>query len=92
MADSKENMSGTWSVAGDFEKHTSLLNGMKEVAGSSAKIIDMDCARCVVICPFAHGTSMEEGELQWAFNFGHCIWCSHVDHGNCSIASCHSNR
>ena len=39
MADSKENMSGTWSVAGDFEKHTSLLNGMKEVAGSSAKII-----------------------------------------------------
>lgn len=39
LADSKENMPGTWSVAADFSKATSVLTGLKEVAGSNAKIL-----------------------------------------------------
>lgn len=39
LADSKENMPGTWSVAADFSKPVSLLAGLKEVAGSNAKIL-----------------------------------------------------
>jgi beta-glucosidase len=32
-------MPGTWSVAANFSKATSLLNGLKEVAGSNTKIL-----------------------------------------------------
>ncbi len=39
LADNKENMPGTWSVAADFSKATSLLTGLKEVAGSNVKIL-----------------------------------------------------
>ena len=39
LADNKENMPGTWSVAADFSKATSLLTGLKEVIGDKAKII-----------------------------------------------------
>ncbi|MDP4262754.1 MAG: beta-glucosidase BglX [Bacteroidota bacterium] len=39
LADNKENMPGTWSVAANFSKATSLLTGLKEVAGDKAKII-----------------------------------------------------
>ena len=39
LADSKENMPGTWSVAANFSKATSLLEGMKVVAGTNAKIL-----------------------------------------------------
>lgn len=39
LADNKENMPGTWSVAADFSKATSLLTGMKEVLGSNVKIL-----------------------------------------------------
>ena len=39
LADSKENMPGTWSVAANFSKATSVLTGIKEVAGGQAKII-----------------------------------------------------
>ena len=39
LADSKENMPGTWSVAANFSKATSLLTGLKEVIGDKAKII-----------------------------------------------------
>lgn len=39
LADNKENMPGTWSVAADFSKATSLLTGLNEVAGNNAKII-----------------------------------------------------
>lgn len=38
LADAKENMPGTWSVAADFSKATSLLTGLKAVAGTNAKI------------------------------------------------------
>jgi len=39
LADSKENMPGTWSVAANFSKATSVLTGLKEVAGGQVKII-----------------------------------------------------
>ena len=39
LADNKENMPGTWSVAADFSKATSLLAGLKEVVGSQVKIL-----------------------------------------------------
>ena len=39
LADAKENMPGTWSVAADFSKAISLLQGMTETAGSSVKIL-----------------------------------------------------
>lgn len=39
LADNKENMPGTWSVAADFSKATSLLAGLKEVAGPTVKIL-----------------------------------------------------
>lgn len=38
LANNRENMPGTWSVAADFSKSISLLEGMKSVAGN-AKII-----------------------------------------------------
>jgi beta-glucosidase len=39
LADNKENMPGTWSVAADFSKATSLLTGLKQVAGNNVKIL-----------------------------------------------------
>ena len=33
LADNKENMTGTWSVAADFSKSVSLLQGLKDAAG-----------------------------------------------------------
>ena len=39
LADNKENMPGTWSVAADFSKAVSVYQGLKDVAGNDAKII-----------------------------------------------------
>ncbi len=39
LADAKENMPGTWSVAADFSKAVSLLQGLKNVAGSDVNIL-----------------------------------------------------
>lgn len=39
LADNKENMAGTWSVAGDFEKAISLREGIESVVGDKAKVI-----------------------------------------------------
>lgn len=39
LADNKENMPGTWSVAANFSKATSLLTGLKEVVGDKVKIV-----------------------------------------------------
>ncbi len=39
LADNKENMPGTWSVAANFQKATSVLAGLKEVVGDKAKIL-----------------------------------------------------
>lgn len=38
LANTKENMPGTWSVAANFSKAISLLEGLKEVAGNSVNI------------------------------------------------------
>lgn len=39
LADAKENMPGTWSVATKMENAVSLLAGIKEVAGASTKVL-----------------------------------------------------
>lgn len=39
LADNKENMPGTWSVAADFTKSVSLLTGMKAAIGNDATIL-----------------------------------------------------
>lgn len=39
LADNRENMPGTWSVAADFSKPVSVLEGLKKAAGSNAEII-----------------------------------------------------
>ena len=39
LADAKENMPGTWSVATDFTKPISLLQGLKNAVGSNGKIL-----------------------------------------------------
>ncbi|HEY6899256.1 MAG TPA: glycoside hydrolase family 3 N-terminal domain-containing protein, partial [Puia sp.] len=39
LGDNKENMPGTWSVAADFSKSISLLQGIKDVVGDQAKIV-----------------------------------------------------
>jgi beta-glucosidase len=51
MADNKENMPGTWSVAADFSKATSLLTGLQEVVGSQVKIL------------LARGANLDEDSL-----------------------------
>jgi beta-glucosidase len=38
LADNRENMPGTWSVAADFSKSSSLMNGIKTVAGTNCTI------------------------------------------------------
>lgn len=38
LADNKENMPGTWSVAADFTQSVSLLEGLKEVVGNEVEI------------------------------------------------------
>ncbi len=39
LADNKENMPGTWSVAADFSKAASLLSGIKAIAGDNVKLL-----------------------------------------------------
>ncbi len=39
LADNRENMPGTWSVAGDFARSVSLLDGLKNALGGEAKIL-----------------------------------------------------
>lgn len=39
LADAKENMAGTWSVATKQENSISLISGIKEVVGTNAKVI-----------------------------------------------------
>ncbi|MGI4751247.1 MAG: beta-glucosidase BglX [Janthinobacterium lividum] len=39
LADARENMTGTWSVAADATKYKSLFTALKEAAGNQAKIL-----------------------------------------------------
>ena len=60
LADNKSNMPGTWSVSADFSKPVSVLEGLKEAVGNSAKII------------YAKGSNLTEDSLleQRATMFG----------------------
>ncbi len=51
LADNKENMPGTWSVAANFSKATSLLAGMKELVGDKVRILH------------ARGSNLDEDSL-----------------------------
>ncbi|MFZ1527797.1 MAG: beta-glucosidase BglX [Ferruginibacter sp.] len=51
LADNKENMPGTWSVAADFSKATSLLAGMSSLLNDQAKIL------------YAKGSFLDEDSL-----------------------------
>ncbi|HEY5824725.1 MAG TPA: beta-glucosidase BglX [Cyclobacteriaceae bacterium] len=50
LADAKENMTGTWSVAARFSESISLLNGLQKAAGTNAKIV------------YAKGANLDEDE------------------------------
>jgi len=39
LADNAENMTGTWSVAADFSKSVTLLEGLKNAIGSNANVL-----------------------------------------------------
>ena len=39
LADNRENMPGTWSVAAEFSKSVSLLDGLKNAVGNDANIV-----------------------------------------------------
>jgi beta-glucosidase len=39
LADARENMPGTWSVAADFTKPVTLIEGLKNATGNNAKIL-----------------------------------------------------
>lgn len=39
LADNRENMPGTWSVAGDFAKSVSLFDGLKNAVGSGVNVL-----------------------------------------------------
>ncbi len=51
LADAKENMAGTWSVAANFSKAISVLEGLKTSAGGNAKIL------------FAKGSNLDADSL-----------------------------
>lgn len=51
LADAKENMPGTWSVAANFSKATSVIAGLKEAAGNDVKIL------------YAKGSNLDEDSL-----------------------------
>lgn len=39
LAEARENMTGTWSVAADFSKPSTIVEGLKEVVGNEANIL-----------------------------------------------------
>src|SRR5215213_1964314 len=60
LADAKENMPGTWSVATDFTKPISLLQGLQNAVGSGARVV------------YAKGSNLDQDTLfeQRATMFG----------------------
>ena len=51
LADAKENMTGTWSVAARFSESISVLEGLKKAVGTNAKIL------------YAKGSNLDEDEV-----------------------------
>jgi len=50
LADARENMTGTWSVAARFSESISVLEGLKKAVGANAKIV------------YAKGSNLDEDE------------------------------
>jgi len=51
LADAKENMTGTWSVAARFSESISVLEGLQKAVGTKAKIV------------YAKGSNLDEDEV-----------------------------
>ena len=51
LADAKENMTGTWSVAARFSESISVIEGLKKAVGKNAKIV------------YAKGSNLDEDEV-----------------------------
>ena len=51
LADAKENMTGTWSVAARFSESVSVLEGLKKAVGTNAKIL------------YAKGSNLDDDEV-----------------------------
>lgn len=51
LADAKENMTGTWSVAARFSESISVLEGLKKAVGTNAKLV------------YAKGANLTESEV-----------------------------
>lgn len=51
LADAKENMTGTWSVSADFSKAVSVVTGLQNAVGNTAKIL------------YAKGSNLTEDSL-----------------------------
>lgn len=51
LADAKENMTGTWSVAARFSESISVIDGLKKAVGKNAKIV------------YAKGSNLDENEV-----------------------------
>lgn len=51
LADAKENMTGTWSVAARFSESISVIDGLKKAVGNKAKIV------------YAKGSNLDEDEV-----------------------------
>ena len=69
LADAKENMPGTWSVAADFSKAISVLQGLNETVGNNAKLLYAKGSNSLMpivyskkelACLVNHSTAMEE--------------------------------
>lgn len=67
LANAKENMTGTWSVSADFSKSISLLTGLQNAVGNTAKIL------------YAKGSNLTEDSLleQRATMFGKSLGRDH---------------
>jgi beta-glucosidase len=63
LGNNRQNMPGTWSVAANFDKAVSVVDGLKEVVGNNAKIV------------YAKGSNLDEDTLfeQRATVFGKTI-------------------
>jgi len=51
LADAKENMTGTWSVAARFSESISVLEGLRKSVGANAKVV------------YAKGSNLDENEI-----------------------------
>ena len=65
LADNKENMPGTWSVAADFTKSISVLEGLKNAAGDKFKIVYAKGSNLDADSSFADRAGMFGKSLHW---------------------------